>query len=160
MTTNLFMQDPKHNRYLIVETGTKLLMSVSSYEFEQKKSSALTWFTACNNFDMDMDVCEHCDLCLAGVMNHRLYFDEENQIIMHLPKGKQSPRHYKIKMQLFNQEQVPPGVLWFNTTHDVSGIHYQSQIVRKAYLRCFKGNFILEYESLHLANEATAFHVV
>ena len=130
-------------------------------EFKEIKSSALTWFTACNNFDTDMDECQHCDLCLAGVMNHRLYFDEENQIIMHLPKGKQSQRHYKIKMKLFSQEHVLANN-WFNNMFNVSGIHHQSQIVRKAYLRCFKGNFILEYESLHLANgdeTATAFHV-
>ena len=109
-----------------------------------------------------MDACEHCDLCLAGVMNHCLYYDEENQIIMHLPKETQSQRHFKIKMQIFNQENFLPGVLWFNTTHDVSGEHYQSQIIRKIYLRCFKGDFILEHQVLYLTNEdepATAFHV-
>ena len=147
------MQDPKLNRYIIVETGTKLLMSVSSYEFEQIKSSALTWFTACNNFDIIMDECQYCDLCLSGVMNHRLYFDEENQIIMHLPKETQRQRHHKIKMQF------KP---WFNNMFNTSGIHHQSQLFRKAYLRCFKGNLKLEHESLSLANgneTATAFHV-
>ena len=155
------MQEPKLNHYLIVEPGTKLLTSVSSYKFEQIKSSSLTWFTACNNFDANMDECQHCDLCLAGVMNHRLYYDEEYQIIMHLPKGTQYQRHYKIKMQLFSQEHVL-AVNWFNNMFNVSGIHHQSQIVRKAYLQCFKGNFKLEHESLYLANgneTAIAFHV-
>ena len=155
------MQDPKLNRYIIVETGTKLLTSVSSYEFEQITSSALTWFTACNNFHTDMDECQYCDLCLAGVMNHRLYFDEENQIIMHLPKETQRQRHHKIKMQLFSQENVL-ATPWFNNMFNTSGIHHQSQLFRKAYLRCFKGNLKLEHESLSLANgneTATAFHV-
>ena len=136
-------------------------MSVSSNEFEQTKSSALTWFTACNNFDTDMDECQHCDLCLAGVINHRLYFDEENQIIMHLHKETQRQRHHKIKMQLFNQEHILDEH-WFNNMLNVSGRHHQSQIVHKAYLQCFKGNFKLEHESLYLANgneTATAFHV-
>ena len=155
------MQDPKHNRYLMVETGTKLLISVSSYEFEQLKSRALTWFTACNNFDTEMDVCEHCDLCLAGVMNHRIYFDEENQIIMHLPKGKQCPRHYKIKMKLLSQEHVL-ATHRVNNMFNVSGIHHQSQLFRKAYLRCSKRNFIEENQSLQLADgdeTAIAFYV-
>ena len=98
-----------------------------------------------------MDECQHCDLCLAGVMNHRLYYDEEYQIIMHLPKGTQYQRHYKIKMQLFSQEHVL-AVNWFNNMFNVSGIHHQSQFFRKAYLRCSKGNFIEENQSLRLAN--------
>ena len=155
------MQDPKLNRYIIVETGTKLLMSVSSYEFEEIKSSALTWFTACNNFDTDIDECQYCDLCLAGVKNHRLYYDEAYQITMHLPKETQRQRHHKIKMQLFSQENVL-ATPWFNNMFNTSGIHQQSQLFRKAYLRCFKGNLKLEHESLYLANgneTATAFHV-
>ena len=155
------MQEPKLNHYLIVEPGTKLLTSVSSYKFEEIKWNVLTWFTPCNNFDTVMDQCSNCDLCLAGIMNHRLYYDGEYKIIMHLPKENQLQRHDKIKMKLFNQEHVL-AVNWFNNMFNVSGIHHQSPIVRKAYLQCFKGNFKLEHESLYLANgneTATAFHV-
>ena len=155
------MQEPKLNHYLIVEPETKLLTSVSSHKFEVIKWNVLTWFTACNNFDTVMDQCSNCDLCLAGIMNHRLYYDGEYEIIMHLPKENQLQRLDKVKMKLFSQEHVL-AIKWFNNMFNVSGIHHQSQIVRKAYLQCFKGNFKLEHESLYLANgneTATTFYV-
>ena len=145
------MQEPKLNHYLIVEPGTKLLTSVSSYKFEEIKWNVLTWFTACNNFDTVMDQCSNCDLCLAGIMNHRLYYDGEYKIIMHLPKENQLQRHDKIKMKLFSQEHVL-AVNWFNNMFNVSGIHHQSQFFRKAYFRCSRGNFIEENQSLRLAD--------
>ena len=98
-----------------------------------------------------MDECQHCDLCLAGVMNHRLYFDEENQIIMHLHKETQRQRHHKINMQLFNQEHVLDEN-WHNNMFNVSGIHHQTQFFHKAYLRCSRGNFTEENQSLRLAD--------
>ena len=145
------MQEPKLNHYLIVEPGTKLLTSVSSNKFEVIKWNVLTWFTACNNFDTDMDQCSNCDLCLAGIMNHRLYYDGEYKIIMHLPKENQIQRLDKIKMKLFSQEHVLARH-WFNHMFNVSGIHHQSQFFRKAYLRCSRGNFIDENQSLQLAD--------
>ena len=145
------MQEPKLNHYLIVEPGTKLLTSVSSYKFEAIKWNVLTWFTACNNFDTVMDQCSNCDLCLAGIMNYRLYYDEEYGIIMHLPKENQLQRLDKIKMKLFSQEHVV-AIPWFNNMFNISGIHYQSQFFRKAYLQCSRGNFIEENQSLQLAD--------
>ena len=155
------MQEPKLNHYLIVEPGTKLLTSVSSYKFEVIKWNVFTWFTTCNNFDTVMDECSNCDLCLAGIMNHRLYYDEEYKIIMHLPKENQIQRVDKIKMKLIGQENIL-AIDWFNHMFNVSGIHHQSQFFRNAYLRCSRGSFIIENQSLQLADgdgKSTTFQV-
>ena len=143
------MQDPQLNYYLIVEPDTKLLMSVSAYQFEEISLNVLTWFTACNSFDTVIDECSNCDLCVASIKNHRLYYDEENRVIVHIPKDNQIQRLDKIKMKLFSQETFL-SLPWFNVMFNATGIHKQSKIFHKANLRCSKGNFKEENQSQSL----------
>ena len=86
---------------------------------------------------------------LAGIMNHRLYYDEKYRIIMHIQKDNQIQRLDKIKMKLFSQETVL-SLPWFNVMFNATGLHKQSKMFRKVNLRCSQGNFIEENQSQSL----------
>ena len=143
------MQDPQFNHYLIVEPDTKLLMSVSAYQFEEIRWNVLTWFTACNSFDTIIDECSNCDLCVAGIKTHRLYYDEEYRVIMLLPKDNQSQWLDKIKVKLFSQE-TGLSLPWFHLMLNASGNNPMKQNFHRANLRCSKGNFVEENQSQSL----------
>ena len=84
-----------------MEPDTKLLRVVNFGEFETKKSHALTWFTACNSENMIFEECSNCNLCLAGIQEDRLFYDDDFKIIMEMPKNHQfHRRHFKIQMSL------------------------------------------------------------
>ena len=86
---------------------------------------------------------------LAGIMNHRLYYDEKYRIIMHIQKDNQIQRLDKIKMKLFSQETVL-SLPWFNVMFNATGLHKQSKMFRKVNLRCSQGSFIEEKQSQSL----------
>ena len=82
-----------------------LLKVVSLDEFQSNHMQYLTWFTACNSVNTVFDECSHCDLCLAGIQNDRLFYDIDFRIIMQLPRNQQSPaaRLSKVEMSLLRR---------------------------------------------------------
>ena len=79
------LKDSRNKQYLIVESNTLLLRTASSANFEHLKQNEITWFTACNNF---AQICEKdpslFEICIAGIDDKRLFFDEILGIFMFL----------------------------------------------------------------------------
>ena len=71
------LKDMRTNQYLIVEANTKVLRTVTLEEFEHAKQNEITWFTACNEFTQVFgDSANHFEICMAGVENQRLYYNQ------------------------------------------------------------------------------------
>ena len=82
-----------------------LLRSVSQDEFQSNQLKYLIWFTACNSVDTVFEECSNCDLCVAGIPNHRIFYDIDFRIVMQMPKNQQSSaqsfaRVFKVQMSL------------------------------------------------------------
>ena len=82
-----------------------LLRVVSLDEFQSNHMQFLTWFTACNSVNTVFDECSNCDLCVAGIENHRVFYDTDFKIVMQLPRNQQSPaaRLFKLQMSLLRR---------------------------------------------------------
>ena len=132
------------NEYLIVEPITQLLRVVDFNEFESKKSHVLSWFTACNSENMTFDECSNCNLCLAGIQEDCLFFDDDFKIIMVMPKNHQfHRRHFKIEMSLLRNED---------------------EIIRSVHIYSSKGNLFTRNKLFELSNRnggnSTAFQAI
>ena len=82
-----------------------LLRSVSHDEFQSNQLKYLTWFTACNSVDTVFEECSNCDLCIAGIPNHRIFYDTDFKIAMQMPRNLHSSaqsfaRVFKVQMSL------------------------------------------------------------
>ena len=88
----------------IVESSTMLLRTVSSAEFENFKQSEITWFTGCNDFTpIYKDDPNHFEVCIAGLNDKRLFFDERYGIFMFLnqdTKNTKQTTHLPMNMKL------------------------------------------------------------
>ena len=79
------LKDARNNQYIVVESSTMLLRTVSSEQFENFKHSEITWFTGCNSFTpIYKDDSNHFEVCIAGLNDKRLFFDETFGIFMFL----------------------------------------------------------------------------
>ena len=83
------LRDSRSNQYLIVESDTMLLRTVSSAEFEHFQQNEITWFTDCNGFTPIYNVNDdipnpHFEICIAGTEDKRLFYDETFHIFMFL----------------------------------------------------------------------------
>ena len=60
---------PKTYQYLIVETKTLFLKTVTSEEFDQSRQNEITWFTACNGFTaiQNNKKSNNFEICIAGL---------------------------------------------------------------------------------------------
>ena len=76
------LKDPKTDQYLIVETKTMILTTVTSEEFDQSRQNEITWFTACNDFTANpnrkSNSNSHFEICIAGLEERRLFYDQSN----------------------------------------------------------------------------------
>ena len=88
------LKDARNNQYIIVESSTMLLKTVSSEEFENFKHSEFTWFTGCNDFTpIYKDDSNHFEVCIAGINDKRLFFDETFGIFMFLNQDIKNTKH-------------------------------------------------------------------
>ena len=125
-----------------MEPVTQLLRVVDFNEFESKKSHLLSLFTACNNNNMTFEECSNCYLCLAGIQEDHLFFDDDIKIIMAMPKNHQFHRcHFKIEMSLLRNED---------------------ENMRTVHIYSSKGNLFTRNKLFELSNRnggnSTAFH--
>ena len=98
------LKDSLSNKYIVVESSTMLIRTVSSAEFEHFKQNEITWFTACNGFTpIYEDDLNHFEICIAGTEDKRLFFDESFEVFMFLNQDTrytvQQP-HLPMKMRL------------------------------------------------------------
>ena len=84
------LKDSRSNKYIVVESSTMLIRTVSSAEFEHFKQNEITWFTACDGFKPINFSLDCFDICIAGTEDKRLFFDETFNIFMFL---NQETRH-------------------------------------------------------------------
>ena len=100
------LRDSRNNQYIIVESNTMLLRTVSSAEFEHFKQNEITWFTGCNGFTpINEDNLHHFEICIAGTEDKRLFYDETFGIFMFL---NQETRHTdQTPRTLMNMRLVP-----------------------------------------------------
>ena len=128
------LKDSRSNEYIVVESSTMLIRTVSSTEFEHFKQNEITWFTACNGFtpiyDDDLN---HFEICIAGTENKRLFYDESFEIFMFLNQDTrytvQQP-HLPMKMRLVQN-------------HRTNSFEYAS-------LSCNRGHLQLENNSIKI----------
>ena len=78
------LKDSGSNKYIMVESSTMLIRTVSSIEFEHLIQNEVTWFTACNGFTPIDSNSKHFDICIAGTEEKRLFFDETFNIFIFL----------------------------------------------------------------------------
>ena len=101
------LKDARNNQYIIVESSTMLLRTVSSEEFEKFKQSEITWFTGCNDFTpIYKDDSNHFEVCIAGINDKRLFFDEILGIFMFLNPYYQTSHLLIMNMRLFQNVQT------------------------------------------------------
>ena len=95
------LKDSRNNQYLIVESNTMLLRTVSSAEFEHFKQNEITWFTACNGFaPIYEDSSNLFEICIAGIDDKRLFFDKVLGIFMFLNPYYQTSHLLIMNMRL------------------------------------------------------------
>ena len=119
------LHDEENNYYLWLEPNTMMLRAVTAAEFEASKRDHMTWFTACNNFIPTTDS-QNFEICMAGIENYGLYYDEENKIFSFLPISQRRNRHFPMNMNL------------------ISGRFEKSMMM------CSKGNFIFNRRQLKI----------
>ena len=119
------LHDEENNYYLWLEPNTMMLRAVNAAEFEASKRDHMTWFTACNNFIPTTDS-QNFEICMAGIDNYRLYYDEQNKIFSFLPISQRRNRHFPMNMNL------------------ISGRFEKSMMM------CSKGNFIFNRRQLKI----------
>ena len=119
----------QNNHYLWLEPNTMMLRAVTSMEFSTSRSDHMPWFTACNNFIPPTNS-QNFEICMAGIENYRLFYDEENKIFMLLPSTQRQNRHFPLSMTLISNK--------------VTG-HLEKSIIT-----CSKGNFILDGQQLKI----------
>ena len=131
------LKDARNNQYIIVESSTMLLRTVSSEEFEKFKQSEITWFTGCNDFTpIYKDDSNHFEVCIAGLDDKRLFFDETFGIFMFLnqdTKNTKQTTHLPMNMKL------------------VQNVRKKS--LEYASLFCEKGNLHLENHFMQIGAE-------
>ena len=123
------LHDEENNHYLWLEPNTMMLRAVAAAEFEESKRDHMTWFTACNNVIPPTNS-QNFEICMAGIENYRLYYDEENKIFMLLPSTQRQNRHFPLSMTLISNK--------------VTGRFERSRVM------CSKGNFILDGQQLKI----------
>ena len=128
------LHDEENNHYLWLEPNTMMLRAVTAAEFEESKRDHMTWFTACNNFIPTTDS-QNFEICMAGIENYRLYYDEHNKIFSFLPISQRKNRHFPMNMNLIS-DQV-------NGRFD------------KSMMMCSKGNFIFNRRRLKIEENQT-----
>ena len=101
------LKDSRNNQYLIVESNTMLLRTVSSAQFEHYKQNEITWFTACNGFSpIYEDDSNLFEICIAGIDEKRLFFDQIFGIFMFLNPYYQTSHLLIMNMRLFQNVQT------------------------------------------------------
>jgi hypothetical protein len=128
------LHDEENNHYLWLEPNTMMLRSVTAAEFEASKRDHMTWFTACNNFIPASDS-QNFEVCMAGIENHRLYYDEQNKIFSFLPTSQRINSHFPMSMNLISNK--------------VTGRFEKSMMM------CSKGNLIFDRRQVKIeANQS------
>ena len=123
------LHDEEDNHYLWLEPNTMMLRAVTAAEFVASKRDHMTWFTACNNFIPTTDS-QNFEICMAGIENYGLYYDEENKIFSFLPISQRRNRHFPMSMNLISNK--------------VTGRFEKSMMM------CSKGNFIFDRRQLKI----------
>ena len=125
------LKDSRSNEYIVVESSTMLIRTVSSAEFEHFKQNEITWFTACNGFTpIYEDDLNHFEICIAGTENKRLFYDESFEIFMFLNRYTVQQPHLPMKMRLVQN-------------HRTNSFEYAS-------LSCDRGHLQLENNSIKI----------
>ena len=95
------LKDTRNNQYIIVESNIMLLRTVSSSEFEHFKQNEITWFTACNDYaPIYKNNSNLFEICIAGLNDKRLFFDEILGIFMFLNPYYQTSHLLPMNMRL------------------------------------------------------------
>ena len=123
------LRNEQNNHYLWLEPNTMMLRAVTSMEFSTSRTDHIPWFTACNNVIPPTNS-QNFEICMAGIENYRLYYDEENKIFMLLPSTQRQNRHFPLSMTLISNK--------------VTGRFERSRVM------CSKGNFILDGQQLKI----------
>ena len=123
------LRNEQNNHYLWLEPNTMMLRAVTSMEFSTSRTDHMSWFTACNNFIPPTNS-QNFEICMAGIENYRLYYDEENKIFMLLPPTQRQNRHFSLSMTFISNK--------------VTGCFEKSRIM------CSKGNLILDGQQLKI----------
>ena len=137
------LRDARSNQYLIVESDTMLLRTVSSAEFEHFQQNEITWFTDCNGFTPIFNVIDdnsnpHFEICIAGTEDKRLFYDETFRIFMFL------------NQETRDTDQTPRTLMNMRLVQNV-----QSNSFEYASFPCSKGpgHLQLEYSSIGMGTE-------
>ena len=95
------LKDSRNNQYLIIESNSKLHRTVRSADFEHFKQNEITWFTACNDYaPIYEDNSTLFEVCIAGLDDKRLFFDQIHGIFMFLNPYYQTPHLLLMNMRL------------------------------------------------------------
>ena len=92
------LKDSLSNKYIVVESSTMLIRTVSSAEFEHFKQNEITWFTACNDFKPINFSLHYVDICIAGTEDRRLFFDETLNIFLFLNQETRSQLPMRMRL--------------------------------------------------------------
>ena len=104
------LKDPKTDQYLIVETNSMVLRTVTSEEFDKSRQTEITWFTACNDFTAvqnDIDKSNHYfEICIAGLEERHLFYDQSNGAFSFLSQKPTKNAILPMQMRLVENEET------------------------------------------------------
>ena len=99
------LKDARHNFYLKIEPGSKILTLVQNSEDQNQNSyyskmEDMTWFTGCNGFIGGNED----EICEAQNEFHRLYYDKKHKIYIILEPKYSNENHHGCHMKNFGHE--------------------------------------------------------
>ena len=104
------LKDPKTDQYLIVETNSMTLTTVTSEEFDQSRQTELTWFTACNDFtaiqNSNDNSNHYFEICIAGLEEKRLFYDHTFGIFSFLSQKPTKNAIFPMQLRLVKNEET------------------------------------------------------
>ena len=102
------LKDPKTDQFLIVETNTMILTTVTSEEFDQTRQTEITWFTACNDFTAIQNRIDNSnnyfEICIAGLEEKRLFYDHTFGIFSFLSQKPTKNAIFPMQLRLVENE--------------------------------------------------------
>ena len=104
------LKDPKTDQYLIVETNSMTLTTVTSEEFDQSRQTEITWFTACNDFtaiqNSNDNSNHYFEICIAGLEEKRLFYDHTFGIFSFLSQKPTKNAIFPMQLRLVKNEET------------------------------------------------------
>ena len=132
---------PKTDQYLIVETKTLILKTVTSEEFDQSRQTEITWFTACNGFTaiQNNKNSNHFEICIAGLEEKRLFYHQSNGSFSFLSQKPLENDLSPMQWRLFENEET--------------------NLYEYAAIFCSKGFLNMDKYSLDIGRKKTLFRI-